>query len=77
MGEGGGATYNGLNGEAPPERGTLFRLQVKKRVGISLIEVYKRVGKSVISFCKNGLTNAFYGLEKIDKTSWFWDLFIV
>ena len=35
--------------EAPPERGTFFRLQVYKRVGISQDEVYKRVGKSVVS----------------------------
>ena len=35
-------------GEAPPVRGTFFRLQVYKRVGISQAEVYKRVGKSVI-----------------------------
>ena len=34
------------------ERGTLFRLQVYKRVGISLIEVYERGGKSVISVLK-------------------------
>ena len=48
-GEGGrGTPYNGLYGEAPPERGTFFRLQLYKRVGISLVEVYKRVGKSVI-----------------------------
>ena len=45
---GGGTPYNGLYGEAPPERGTFFMLQVYKRVGISQIEVYKRVGKSVI-----------------------------
>ena len=31
----GGTPYNGLYGEAPPKRGTLFRLQVYKRVGIS------------------------------------------
>ena len=37
---GGGTPYNGLYGEAPPEKGTIFRLQV-----------YKRVGKSVI--CRN------------------------
>ena len=50
-GEGGGTPYNGLYGEAPFERGTFFRLQVYKhdeRVGISQVEVYKRVGKSVI-----------------------------
>ena len=38
----------GLYGEAPPEKGTFFRLQVYKRVGISQVEVHKRVGKSVI-----------------------------
>ena len=32
---GGGTPCNGLYGEAPPERGTFFRLQVYKRVGIS------------------------------------------
>ena len=44
---GGGTPYNGLDGEALPERGTFFRLQVYKRVGISQVEVYKRVGISV------------------------------
>ena len=29
----GGTTYNGLYGEAPPERGTIFRLQLDERVG--------------------------------------------
>ena len=38
----------GLYGEASPERGTFFRLLVYKSVGISQIEVYKRVGKSFI-----------------------------
>ena len=47
-GGGGGTPYNGLYGEAPPEKGTFFRLQVYKRVGISQVVVYKRVGKSVI-----------------------------
>ena len=45
---GGDTPYNGLYGEAPPERGTFFRLQVYKRVGILQVEVYKRVAKSVI-----------------------------
>ena len=40
----GGSPYNGLYGEAPPKRGTFFRLQVYKRIGISQVEVYKRVG---------------------------------
>ena len=39
---GGGTPYNGLYGEAPPERGTF------KRVGISQVDVYNRVEKSVI-----------------------------
>ena len=36
-----------LYGEAPPERGTFFRLQVYERVEISLVELYERVVKSV------------------------------
>ena len=34
--------YDGLYGEAPPERSIFFRLQVYERAGISLDEVYKR-----------------------------------
>ncbi len=33
----GGTPYNGLYGEAPPERGTFFTLQVYKRVEISQV----------------------------------------
>ena len=47
-GEGRGTPYNGLYGEAPPKMGSFFRVRVNKRVGISQVEVYKRVGKSVI-----------------------------
>ena len=47
-GAGGGIPYNSLYGEAPPKRGTLFRLQVYNRVRISQDDVYKRRGKSVI-----------------------------
>jgi len=32
-----GSPHNGLYGEAPPGRGTFFRLQVYKRVGISQV----------------------------------------
>ena len=42
---GGGAPYDGLYGEAPPPRGTFSRLP-------SLVEVYKRGGKSVIWVCE-------------------------
>ena len=41
-----------LYGEAARERGTFFRLQVYKRVEISVSEVYERVGKCVISASK-------------------------
>ena len=37
---GGGTPYDGLYGEALPERGIFFRLQVYERVGILLAEVY-------------------------------------
>ena len=38
-----GIPYNGQYGEVPPERGTMFRLQVYDRVpGISLVEVYMK-----------------------------------
>ena len=37
--------YDGLYREAPPEMGIFFGLQVYERVGISLAEAYKRVGK--------------------------------
>ena len=46
-----GTPYNGQYGEAPPESGTFLRLQVNERVGISLVEVYEKSGKSVISVC--------------------------
>ena len=49
---GGGTPYDGLYGETPPERGIFFRLQVYERGGISLVEEYKRVGKSVIWVCE-------------------------
>ena len=55
----GGTPDNGLYGEALPERG--FRLQVYKRVGISLTEVYQRGGKSDILVCKrpNGAKGSY------------------
>ena len=39
-GGGGGTPYDGLYGEAPPEMGIFFRLQVYERLGILLFEVY-------------------------------------
>ena len=69
-----GTPYNGLYGEAPPERGIFFRLQVYKRVGILLVEVYDRVGKSVISVCKKKAQMMnFMVVKKVEKTLWFSD----
>ena len=48
-GGGGGTPYDGLIGKALPERGTFSMLQVYERVVVSLVEVCKRVGKSVIA----------------------------
>ena len=47
-----GTPHNDLYGEAPREGGTFIRLQVYKRVDISLAEVYETVGKCVISVSK-------------------------
>ena len=44
---GGGTPYDGLYGEAPPERGSFLRLHVYGSAGISLVEVSGKVGKSV------------------------------
>ena len=49
----GGGPYDDLYGKAPPERGTFIRLQVYEKVCISLLELFKRVGKSNILVCKN------------------------
>ena len=54
--------YNGLywgggGGGAPPKRGIFFRLEVYKRVEISRGEVKRRVGKSVIWVFKRAFQN--------------------
>lgn len=48
-GKGGVYSFNGPYGEALLEKSTFFRPEVYKRVGVSLAEVYGRVGKSVWS----------------------------
>ena len=48
----GGTLYNVLYGEAPPKKGTFFRLYVYERIGISLAKVYERIEKSDISVYK-------------------------
>ena len=52
---------------APYEKGmTFFRLQVHERVEISLVEVYKRVEKSVISV---GLRSFLYKVVSVQVYS--------
>ena len=53
MVDSGGTPYDGLYGEAPLKRGIYFRLQVYERVAILLVEVYERVGKSVVWVCES------------------------
>ena len=70
----GGTPYNNLYGETPPEVGTFFGLQVDERVGISLVEVYERVEKSVISVGKKAQKSyqiQFMSAEKVEKTICF------
>ena len=72
MGGGEGVTfYNGISGQALPERGTFFMLQGHKWKGNFL--VYERLGTSVISVCKRAQRT----VKKYRKTFWFCDLFII
>ena len=61
----GGTSYNGLYGEAPPERVTFFTLQVYERVGISRVVVYETVGKSIIYVFKRAFH--YFPMEGIRK----------
>ena len=49
-----------------------------ERVGILLVKVFQKVGKSAISVEKKsqGLTDAVYVCEKVEKTFWLCDLCI-
>ena len=71
-GGGGGTLYNGLYGEAPPERDTFSRLQVYERVANLLVEVCERVGKSVIWVCERA-NRCILWLYKVEKTFYFCD----
>ena len=59
QGGGGVIPFNGRHWESPPERCTLVRRQVYKRVGISLVKISKSIGKSVIGCCKKGYLKWF------------------
>ena len=60
--------------EAQLKRGNLLRPQVYKRVRISPVEVYNRVGKSVILVCKKtqkGSWIHFMSVKKLRNHSGF------
>ena len=73
----GGTPYNGLYGEAPPTMGTFLRLQGQgyERVGISLVKVCERVGRSVISVDKKRVQKGKQMHFVAVKTFGFCDLF--
>ena len=63
-GGGEGTPYNALYCDAPPEKAYFFQASGTERVaGISLAEVYERVGKSVIWSDKKAhrLTDVIHG----------------
>ena len=71
---GGDTPYNGLYGEAPPERGIFSRLQVYERVGILVVEVYEMVGKSVtwsVKWPKKATEGSFISVKSSKKFSGF------
>ena len=72
----GGIPYNSQNGKAPPKRVpfTGFRILVRERVRISLVEVHERVGKFVITVGKKdqkGYQMHFMAVKKLRKCSGF------
>ena len=70
----GGIPYHGLYGEASPVKDTFFRTRVHKRVGISTVEVYERIGKSVVLVFNNGHQMHFLSAKQFEKTFWFCEL---
>ena len=48
----GGGAIMAFRGRVPPKRGTFLRLQVCGKVGITGVEVYTMVGKSVLLVCR-------------------------
>ena len=72
---GGDNAYDGLYGQAQPERGIFFRRQVYERGEISLGEVYKRLGTSVIWVCERALRAEqmnFMALKSRDNVLFLW-----
>ena len=58
--------------EALTVRGTFFRLQLYERIGISLVGVYERVGRSVILVCKKGYQMLFMAVKSLENVLGFW-----
>ena len=60
-----------MGGGSARKRYLFFGLQVYERVGILLVEVYTRVGKSVIWVCERAqrANRCFYGFIKSRKRS--------
>ena len=69
---GGGTPYNGLYGEAPPERGTFFKLQLYKRVGIHKLTYIKGWRNRSFSYFKG----PFIIIFQVDVTYGCVSLFI-
>ena len=76
-GGGGGTPYDGPYGEGSARKGNLSWASCNERVGITLVEVFEKVGKSVISACKRPkrATEKYYCCE-VKKIFCFCDLFI-
>ena len=73
-GEGEVTPYNGLYGEAPPQRVTFFSFQVYEMLAISLAEVYECVGEIrhfVGKKAQKGQQVHFKAVKKLRKRSGF------
>ena len=57
-----GNPYNGLYGEAPPERGTFFRLEVYKRVENKRVEEKKTAAQE--NYCLSAIKRGFRNITK-------------
>ena len=55
----GGAAIMAFRGRVPPKRGIFLRLQVCKKGGITRVEVYTMVGKTVLLVCRVILLNSW------------------
>ena len=71
---GGDTPYNGLYGEAPPERGIFLRLQVYERVPFHILQLVKSLGTSVtwsVKWPKKATEGSFMSVKSSKKFSGF------